>query len=408
MAIAGGTCGTCTWSISDAGLLTVRPTSGGSGNLELGNSLGIDARSWPWHQYRDKIKQISLSGTITTSYTFFETYTGDYSSIFENCINLTGITGIGSLTGAKSCRFMFSHCEKIQSIDISSFDTSLVTNMAYMFGSCSSLTSLNLSGIDTSRVTDFSGFLSWCSSLTSVDISSINTTRCDYDNNGDAYDFFIETPLLSQIIIGPNFYIKPYSQYSASEYPHYSNTCFNGGRNTTNGIVVTSNAAFSELTNAQRAGTWERTISTSYSVSAVRTTGGTADEDGENVTITVRWSTDAETTDRRLRIYQKEAGASAYPSTPVINQTLNGDSGVTPVTISNIGDKAYDFKVEFYDGTNTYIAFPSIQSNIRLITIDEEGDLCLKLDITASSDTTDAELFSAINALNWNNDVLVT
>ncbi len=403
MAIAGGTCGTCTWSISDAGLMTVRPTSGGSGNLDLGNSLLVDARTWPWHQYRDKIKQISLSGTITTSYSFFTTETGDYSYIFTSCINLTSITGIGSLKGAKSCRRMFYHCEKIQSIDISSFDTSLVTNMAYMFGSCSSLTSLNLSGIDTSRVTNFSGFLSGCSSLTSVDISSINTTR----NNGVNY-FFSETPLLSQIKIGSYFYIKPYSQYSTDGYTGPSNTCFNGGRNTTNGIVVTSNAAFSELTNAQRAGTWERTISTSYSVSAVRTTGGTADEDGENVTITVRWSTDAETTDRRLRIYQKEAGASAYPSTPVINQTLNGDSGVTPVTISNIGDKAYDFKVEFYDGTNTYIAFPSIQSNIRLITIDEEGDLCLKLDITASSDTTDAELFSAINALNWNNDVLVT
>lgn len=383
--------------------MTVRPTSGGSGNLDLGDSLSAYATTWPWHQYRDKIKQISLSGTITTSYSFIETYTGVYDNIFASCINLTGITGIGSLKGAKSCSFMFSHCEKIQSIDISSFDTSLVTNMVYMFGFCSSLTSLNLSGIDTSRVTDFFGFLSGCSSLTSVDISSINTTR----NNEVSY-FFSETPLLSQIKIGSYFYIKPYSQYSASEYPYHSNTCFNGGRNTTNGIVVTSNAAFSELTNAQRAGTWERTISTSYSVSAVRTTGGTEDEDGENVTITVRWSTDAETTDRRLRIYQKEAGASAYPSTPVINQTLSGDSGVTPVTISNIGDGAYDFKVEFYDGTNTYIDFPSIQSNIRLITIDREGDVCLKLDITASSDTTDAELFSAINALNWNSDVLVT
>lgn len=407
MAIAGGTCGTCTWSISDAGVMTIRPTSGGSGNLDLGNSLGVDETTWPWHQYRDKIKQISLSGTITTSYSFIETYTGVYDNIFESCINLTSITGIGSLKGAKSCKFMFSDCEKIQSLDISLFDTSSVTNMSFMFNGCSSLTSLILSGIDTSRVTNFNCFLNGCSSLTSVDISSINTTQCNYDDYG-VYHFFGATPLLSQIKIGSYFYIKPYSQYSTDGYPHHSNTFFNGGRNTTNGIVITSNAAFSELTNAQRAGTWERTISTSYSVSAVRTTGGTADEDGENVTITVRWSTDAETTDRRLRIYQKEAGASAYPSTPVINQTLNGDSGVTPVTISNIGDKAYDFKVEFYDGTNTYIAFPSIQSNIRLITIDEEGDLCLKLDITASSDTTDAELFSAIDALNWNNDVLVT
>ena len=86
---------------------------------------------------------------------------------------------------------------------------------------------------------------------------------------------------------------------------------------------------------------------------------------------------------------------------------MSGNSGTTDVTITDVGDDAYDFKVEFYDGTNTYIAFPSVQSNIRLVTIDTTGNVCLYLDTTASSGTVDAELYDAITALGWQSSVIV-
>ena len=214
--------------------------------------------------------------------------------------------------------------------------------------------------------------------------------------------FFDNTPLLSHITLGAQFYVPP---VSTNDYKW--RTYFRGGKNITNGIVVDSDESFSGLTNADRAGTWERGVSSSYNVTAARVSDGVADEDGGDVAITARWATQAETTDRTLKVYQKISSSSTYPSTPVITQQLSGNSGVTTVTITDVGDDAYDFRVEFYDGTNTYIVFPSVQSNIRLVTIDSTGNVCLYLDTTASAGTTDAELYDAIKDLGWQNDVII-
>lgn len=397
MAIASGTCGTCTWTISDAGVLTVRPTSGSSGNLDLGAQFGVDMSSWPWDSYRSQIIRIVLSGNITTSYSFMGTYTGNYSNIFRDCVNLVSISGIASLKGAKNCFSMFDGCASMEELNLSSFDTSAVKNMNFMFRGCTSLSNLVLTGINTSNVTDFTYFLQRCESLASIDLSSLNTTSAK-----DMSCFFDSTPLLSHITLGAQFYVPP---VSTNDYEW--KTYFHGGKNITNGIVVESDESFSNLTNADRAGTWERGVSYAYRVTAARVNAGVADEDGEDVAITAKWATQAETTERTLTIYQKPANNSTYPSTPVSVQTLSGNSGVTTVTITDIGDNAYDFRVEFYDGTNTYIAFPSVQSNIRLVTIDSTGNVCLYLDTTASSGTTDAKLYEAITALGWQNDVII-
>ena len=67
--------------------------------------------------------------------------------------------------------FMFNGLNGLSSIDISSFDTSNVTDMEWMFYSCSSLTSLNLGdNFDTSNVTNMSYMFYACSSLTSLDL----------------------------------------------------------------------------------------------------------------------------------------------------------------------------------------------------------------------------------------------
>lgn len=51
---------------------------------------------------------------------------------------------------------MFSNCNSLSSLDVSSFDTSQVTNMSGMFRSISGLSSLDISSFDTSKVTDMS------------------------------------------------------------------------------------------------------------------------------------------------------------------------------------------------------------------------------------------------------------
>ena len=46
------------------------------------------------------------------------------------------------------CGYMFYGCKDITEIDLSNFDTSLVTLMDYMFYNCYSLSSLNLSNFN--------------------------------------------------------------------------------------------------------------------------------------------------------------------------------------------------------------------------------------------------------------------
>ena len=67
--------------------------------------------------------------------------------------------------------------QNILDIDLSSFNTSKVTNMEYMFNDMPGLTSLNLSNFDTSKVTDMRDMFSDMHSLTSLDLSNFDTSQ---------------------------------------------------------------------------------------------------------------------------------------------------------------------------------------------------------------------------------------
>ena len=54
---------------------------------------------------------------------------------------------------------MFCYCTDLTSLDLSSFDTSNVTNMDDMFRNCKSLTVLDLSSFGTGNVTDMANML---------------------------------------------------------------------------------------------------------------------------------------------------------------------------------------------------------------------------------------------------------
>ncbi len=83
---------------------------------------------------------------------------------------------------------MFTGCEGLTSLDVSKFDTSNVTDMGSMFGFCSSLTSLDLSKFDTSEVSDMRYMFDLCSSLTSLDVSNFDTSKVT--NMSDITDMF--------------------------------------------------------------------------------------------------------------------------------------------------------------------------------------------------------------------------
>lgn len=62
------------------------------------------------------------------------------------------------------------------------------------------------------------------------------------------------------------------------------------------------------------------------------------------------------------------------------------------------------------DNTNTYaviVGNGTDNARSNALTVDWTGDVCLALDTTAASGTTDGDLYAAITALNWQSDVIV-
>ena len=62
----------------------------------------------------------------------------------------------------EDCSYMFSGCENIISIDLSSFDSSNVTNMKYMFGNCYNLEEIKLDNLNTENVINMSYMFKKC------------------------------------------------------------------------------------------------------------------------------------------------------------------------------------------------------------------------------------------------------
>lgn len=130
------------WTIYKDGTLTF-----GSGELE--NTTVI--APWPW-------------------------LSSDYSD------KITHIDGTAPLSLKGNCVYMFHDLSNVESIDLSGWDTSEITDMANMFSDCSSLTSLIFpsSGLDTSSVTQTVSMFNNCTSLPSLDLSNWDVSNLVY------------------------------------------------------------------------------------------------------------------------------------------------------------------------------------------------------------------------------------
>ena len=364
MAIASGTLGTVTWTIADDGVLSIRPTSGNAGRMDTDFFM---SRDWPWRDYADSVTSVVFTGSITLRNQPFSSIAaysyGEATNMFYGMSSIVSLSGLSSLSGLTNMNMMFYGCSSLTSLDVSDLDVSSVTSIASMFYGCSSLATLTGIGTwDTSSIDSFQSVFRGCSSLAFLDLSGWDTTGASHMSW-----MFWECDILRTVTFGTGF--VPVSETAQTYF-----TANGAAKNSSNGITVVTDSAFNALTASERAGTWTRGIVTTYRASATRTTaGGVEDEDGESITVTVTYATDATTTERTLTVYLKESSDASYPSAAAYTGTLTGDSGVTAVTIVDVGDAAFDLRVEFYDGTSTFVAFPSVQSNIRLAEIDESG-----------------------------------
>ena len=79
--------------------------------------------------------------------------------------------------------YMFNECSSLQSIDLSSFNTTNVKDMNHMLSYCSSLQSINLSSFNTTNVKNMNEMFMSCSSLKkeNVKISNYGKELLDED-----------------------------------------------------------------------------------------------------------------------------------------------------------------------------------------------------------------------------------
>lgn len=175
-----------TWSIDSAGCLRVD----GTGDFrKTGYFI-------PWYNYTSDIKSavvnvkgattaagmfmncynletVDLSGfetsTVTDMSNMFDMSDGEYSRL--SYLNLSNL----NTSNVTDMRQMFSGCTALSSLDIDSWDTRKVTDMREMFNDCSSLHGLNIPNFKTSNVTDMALMFSNCENLMWLNIDGFDT-----------------------------------------------------------------------------------------------------------------------------------------------------------------------------------------------------------------------------------------
>ena len=98
--------------------------------------------------------------------------------MFNNCNKLTSIdVSSWDTSNVTNMSGMFQNCQSLTLIDLSNFDTSNVKGMNHMFHNCKSLTTLNVSNFITSNVTNMQSMFYHCDNLTSLDVSNFDTSN---------------------------------------------------------------------------------------------------------------------------------------------------------------------------------------------------------------------------------------
>ncbi len=192
------------WDISEAqdGSVMAYVEDDGSGNstykLTIGGKGGIIANESMIVYFAgfSEMTSIDLSSLDTSEVT-------NMAIMFNACSGLTSLDlSSFDTSNVTMMEWMFTGCSSLTSLDVSSFDTSNVTSMTEMFAACSSLTSLDLSNFDTSRVTDMNGMFALCKNINNLDLTSFNTS-----NVKDMNKMFAESLNLSTINVSNKWVI---------------------------------------------------------------------------------------------------------------------------------------------------------------------------------------------------------
>jgi uncharacterized repeat protein (TIGR02543 family) len=150
----------------------------------------------------------------------------NFSSFFNTCLNLKEIKGFINTKGIEDpgdadtfdyandqegfayensvsgygMSYMFNDCKKLESLDVSKFNTSNVIDMKRMFAGCYKITHFDLYSFDTSKVKSFYWMFRFCYDLQEIDITSFDTR-----NAINMFGMFFNCNKLKTIRLGKNY-----------------------------------------------------------------------------------------------------------------------------------------------------------------------------------------------------------
>lgn len=127
---------------------------------------------------------------------------------------------------------MFERCNNIESLDLSSFNTSKVRNMAFMFAGCLELKHLGISSFNTKNVEEISGMFNSLPKIEVLDLSNLDIT-----NVKEAWRVFgsreVPQSLLRTIIVNDSWDETHFANDSTSPDQFAGCTKLVGGKGTT-------------------------------------------------------------------------------------------------------------------------------------------------------------------------------
>ena len=135
------------------------------------------------------------------------THCGSWFSGFND---LTAVKGIENLnvSEASSLRYMFGWCRSLETVDLSSFDTSNVEDMSCMFFGCSALKTVFAREFDTDSLNPSGGnyMFDGCESLvggkgTAYDSTRVDATYARLDGGSSAPGYFTAPPMTPKVLV---------------------------------------------------------------------------------------------------------------------------------------------------------------------------------------------------------------
>lgn len=141
-------------------------------NLNNFNTMNVTDMSCMFGEFKIEI----LRKPVPIWYTYSTTIQDKSDLPTTNNINSIDITNFDT-SNVTNMSGMFWNCNNLTSLELRNFNTSKVTNMSNMFSGCNNMISLNISTFNTDNVTSFNNMFAGCNNLTSLDVNIFSTAN---------------------------------------------------------------------------------------------------------------------------------------------------------------------------------------------------------------------------------------